>query len=223
MKKIATIYTDFPTKFGIPRQGNLVEELKGKIIFEEEYRNREAFRGLEDFSHLWLLWEFSENKEAGWTPTVRPPKLGGNVRKGVFATRSPFRPNPIGLSCVKLDRIEFSKEKGPILHVAGADLVDGTPIFDVKPYLPYADSIPDAANGFTQKTKDKKLSVEFPEELRKIVPEGKEAALMKVLELDPRPGYQSDETRVYGFSFAGVEVKFVVEEEKRAKVIAIEK
>ena len=222
MKKIATIYTDFPTKFGIPRQGNLVEELKGKIIFEEEYRNREAFRGLEDFSHIWILWEFSENREAGWTPTVRPPKLGGNVRKGVFATRSPFRPNPIGLSCVKLDRIEFSKEKGPILHVAGADLVDGTPIFDVKPYLPYADSIPDAANGFTQKTKDKKLSVEFPEELRKKVPEGKEDALMKVLELDPRPGYQSDETRVYGFGFAGYEVKFMVEEEKRIKVVSIE-
>ncbi|MCR5737482.1 MAG: tRNA (N6-threonylcarbamoyladenosine(37)-N6)-methyltransferase TrmO [Eubacterium sp.] len=222
MKKIATIYTDFPTKFGIPRQGNLIEELKGKIVFEEAYRNREAFRGLEDFSHIWLLWEFSENQREGWSPTVRPPKLGGNVRKGVFATRSPFRPNSIGLSCVKLEKIEFTKEQGPVLHVAGADLMNGTPIYDIKPYLPYVDSIPDAANGFTERTKDQKLFVEFPEEMWEKVPEGKMEALVKVLELDPRPGYQKEESRIYGFGFAGTEVKFMVEEEKRIKVVSIE-
>ncbi|MCR5703674.1 MAG: tRNA (N6-threonylcarbamoyladenosine(37)-N6)-methyltransferase TrmO [Eubacterium sp.] len=222
MKKIATIRTDFPTKFGIPRQGNLIEELKGTILFEEEYQNREAFRGLEDFSHIWILWEFSENKREEWFPTVRPPKLGGNIRKGVFATRSPFRPNPIGLSCVKLEGIEFTKNQGPVLHVAGADLMDGTPIYDIKPYLPYVDSIPEATNGFTEQTKNRKLSVEFPEELQKKVPEGKVESLIKILELDPRPGYQSDENRVYGFSFAGIEVRFVVEEDTRIRVIEIE-
>ena len=213
MKKIATIHTDFPTKFGIPRQGNLIEELKGTILFEEEYQNREAFRGLEEFTHLWILWEFSENKREKWFPTVRPPKLGGNIRKGVFATRSPFRPNPIGLSCVKLEKIEFTKNHGPILHVAGADLMDGTPIYDIKPYLPYVDSIPEATNGFARKYKNQILNVTIPEKLQEQMPNEKLEALVKVLEQDPRPGYQKDEERTYGFEFSDYEVRFLVEDQ----------
>lgn len=210
MQIIARIQTDFPGKFGIPRQSGLVEELKGKIIFEKEYRSTEAVRGLEEFSHIWLLWEFSETAAAKWSPTVRPPKLGGNTRMGVFATRSPFRPNPIGLSCVRLERIEWS-ELGPVLCVAGADLVDKTPIYDIKPYLPYADCHPDATGGFTERIEKGLLEVEIPEDLLKKLPQEKRDALRQVLALDPRPSYQKDEKRVYGFGFAGYEVRFCVQ------------
>ena len=187
---IARIRTDFPTKFGIPRQSGLVKELQGTIIFEPEYRNPEAVRGLEDFSHVWLIWEFSESKRDGWSPTVRPPKLGGNIRKGVFATRSPFRPNPIGLSAVKLEKVDIHPELGPVLHVSGADLMDGTPIYDIKPYIPYADCIPDAKGGFTRETDNSLLEVIFPENLLEIIPFEKQKAVMQILAFDPRPSYQ---------------------------------
>ena len=207
---IARIRTDFPTKFGIPRQSGLVKELQGTIIFEPEYRNPEAVRGLEDFSHVWLIWEFSESKRDGWSPTVRPPKLGGNVRIGVFATRSPFRPNPIGLSAVKLERVEFHKKFGPVLHVSGADLMDGTPIYDIKPYIPYADCIPDGKGGFTEETDNILLEVYFPEELLNFITNEKQKALLQVLALDPRPSYQEDEERIYGLEFAGFDIRFRV-------------
>ncbi len=212
MKVIARIYTDFTEKFGIPRQSGLIEELKGRIVFEKEYRSADAVRGLQDFSHIWLIWQFSEAvREKGWSATVRPPLLGGNTRMGVFATRSPFRPNPIGLSCVKLERIEFTEE-GPVLYVAGADLMNGTPIYDIKPYLPYADCKPDAVGGFTENLAERRLEVEISEELLDRVPVDKREALIKVLEADPRPSYQSDPERVYGMSFAGLEIKFSVSE-----------
>lgn len=210
MKPIAYIHTDFHTKFGIPRQSGLVKELKGYITFEEEYRSREAFRGLEEFSHIWLLWEFSENKDKKWSPTVRPPKLGGNVRKGVFATRSPFRPNPIGLSCVKLECIEYSKMKGPILHVAGADLLDNTPIYDIKPYLAYVDSKPEATGGFTDRLAKREFEVVFENDTKGIIPEDKEEALIEILKQDPRPSYQDDADRVYGMEFGDWEIGFSV-------------
>lgn len=212
MKKIAVIRTDFPTKFGIPRQSGLVEELKGTIIFEPEYRNPDALRGLEDFSHIWLLWEFSEAIVNTWSPTVRPPKLGGNTRKGVFATRSPFRPNPIGLSSVKVEKIEHTEQYGAVLHVSGADLMDGTGIYDIKPYIPYADCHTDAVGGFAKDSTFPELHVEFPEELKNKFPKEKLEALIRVLALDPRPAYQNDPERVYGFGFAGYEIKFVVKE-----------
>lgn len=207
---IAHIKTDFPTKFGIPRQSGLVKELQGRIVFEPEYRNPEAVRGLEDFSHVWLIWEFSESRRDGWSPTVRPPKLGGNVRKGVFATRSPFRPNPIGLSSVKLEKVEIHPELGPVLHVSGADLMDGTPIYDIKPYIPFADCIVDAKGGFTEETDNSLLEVYFPEELLNIIPNEKQKALLQVLTLDPRPSYQEDEERIYGLEFAGFDIRFRV-------------
>lgn len=207
---IAHVKTDFPTKFGIPRQSGLVKELQGRIVLEPEYRNPEAVRGLEDFSHVWLIWEFSESRRDGWSSTVRPPKLGGNVRKGVFATRSPFRPNPIGLSAVKLERVEFHKKFGPVLHVSGADLMDGTPIYDIKPYIPFADCIVDAKGGFTEETDNSLLEVYFPAELLDIIPNEKQKALLQVLTLDPRPSYQEDEERVYGLEFAGFDVRFQV-------------
>lgn len=207
---IAHIKTDFPTKFGIPRQSGLVKELQGRIVFEPEYRNPEAVRGLEDFSHVWLIWEFSESRRDGWSPTVRPPKLGGNVRKGVFATRSPFRPNPIGLSAVKLEKVEIHPELGPVLHVSGADLMDGTPIYDIKPYIPFADCIVDAKGGFTEETDNSLLEVYFPAELLDIIPNEKQKALLQVLTLDPRPSYQEDEERVYGLEFAGFDIRFRV-------------
>ncbi len=210
MKIIAHIYTDFPEKFGIPRQSGLIEELEGKIVFMPEYRNPEALRGIEDFSHIWLLWEFSEAVREEWKPTVRPPLLGGNKRMGVFATRSPFRPNSIGLSSVKLDRVEMTEKEGTVLYVKGADLMNGTPIYDIKPYLPYADSHPDAVGGFTETLSERQLEVDFPEELLKKVPEEKRNALIKVLACDPRPSYQNDRERVYGLPFGGVEVKFRV-------------
>lgn len=210
LRIIARIHTDFKTKFGIPRQSGVVEELKGEIVFEPEFRNPDAVRGLEDFSHIWLIWQFSENLRADWSPTVRPPRLGGNTHIGVFATRSPFRPNSLGLSSVKLDGIEYTADRGAVLHVSGADLMDGTPIFDIKPYIPYADCHADALGGFTDKTEFKTLKVVIPEALKSKIPEGKLAALTGVLQNDPRPHYQNDPERVYGFEFAGREIRFKV-------------
>ena len=214
MRVIAKIRTDFPTKFGIPRQSGIIESLRGTVVFEPEYRNPEAVRGLEDFSHLWLIWEFSEAKRDEWSPTVRPPRLGGNTREGVFATRSPFRPNPIGLSSVKLERIEFDPKLGPVLHVSGADLMDGTPIYDIKPYIAYTDSHPDAVSGFASKPAEHLLTVVFPEELLNKVPESQRKSLIAVLEHDPRPQYQDDPERVYGMAFADLEVRFKVAQTK---------
>ena len=214
MKPIAHIQTDFPTKFGIPRQSGIIPSLQGRIVFEPEYRNAEAVRGLEEFSHIWLVWEFSEAVRDTWSPTVRPPRLGGNVRKGVFATRSPFRPNPIGLSSVKLEKIEIDPKLGPILYVSGADLMDGTPIYDIKPYIAYTDSHPEAVSGFASKPAEYLLEVDFPENLlSKIAPEKRET-LISVLAHDPRPQYQDDPERVYGMEFGGMEVKFRVENEQ---------
>ena len=210
MRPVARIRSDFPEKFGIPRQSGIVDSLEAKILFEPEFRVMDAVRGLEDFSHIWLIWEFSEAVRDTWSPTVRPPRLGGNVRMGVFATRSPFRPNPIGLSCVKLMKVEQDEAFGPVLTVAGADLMDGTPIYDIKPYIPYADCHPDAKGGFTTKVDMKPLTIDFPAELLKKVPQEKREALIGVLEQDPRPRYQKDPERVYGLSFAGMEIKFSV-------------
>lgn len=210
MRVIAHIHSDFPEKFGIPRQSGIIDELQATVVFEPEYRNTDAFRGLEGFSHLWLLWQFSECANKDWSPTVRPPRLGGNTRMGVFATRSPFRPNNIGLSCVRLIKIDFESENAPILHIAGADIMDGTPILDVKPYLPYADSVPDATGGFALQSKEDILKVEFPDDLLMKIPAEKRTALLRVLAQDPHPAYQTDSKRVYGFSFAGFTVKFTV-------------
>ena len=210
---IALIRTEFPAKFGIPRQAGLAEELRGKIVFEPAYRVDEALRGLEGFSHIWLIWGFSENRDRGWTPTVRPPRLGGNARLGVFATRSPFRPNGLGLSCVRLLSLRKEEGLGTTLLVAGADLMDGTPIYDIKPYLPYADCRPEAGGGFAAGVPDR-LEVLIPPEHKEKVPEEKRAALMEVLAQDPRPSYQEDPERVYGMSFAGLEVRFRVENDR---------
>lgn len=207
MKIIARIRTPFKTKFGIPRQSGIAADVKGKIIFEPGYREIEAVRGLEGFSHIWLIWCFSEAVTDKWSPTVRPPRLGGNARMGVFATRSPFRPNPIGLSSVKLDRIEYTADRGPVLHVRGADLMDGTPIFDIKPYVAYADSHPDAVGGFTDTAQFNKLHVEISDGLTTPLPDG----LIEVLENDPRPRYHDDPERVYGMEYDGREVKFRVQ------------
>ena len=216
MNPIARIRTDFPEKFGIPRQPGVVESLKGRIVFEPEYRNPDMIRGLEEFSHLWLIWEFSENLDeegkARWSPTVRPPRLGGNERLGVFATRSPFRPNPIGLSVVKIDNVEFNTSEGPVIHVLGADMVDGTPIYDIKPYIPYADSIPDAKGGFTDNMEYKTLGVIWEID-KKGIPEDVCKSLEGILSNDPRPHYQNDPDRIYGMSYAGYEVKFKVTDE----------
>ena len=222
MKVIARIHTDFPTKFGIPRQSGIIASLQGRIVFEPEYRNAEAVRGLEEFSHIWLIWEFSEAVREDWSPTVRPPRLGGNVRKGVFATRSPYRPNPIGLSSVKLERIEIDPKLGPVLHVAGADLMDGTPINDIKPYIAYTDSHPEAVSGFASKPAEYLLNVDLPEALLQIIPETQRESLIEVLAHDPRPQYHDDPERVYGMEFGGMEVKFQVEE-MRLKVVEIKK
>ncbi len=211
MKTIATIRSDFPQKFGIPRQSALIEELRASIIFEKEFRDPNCVMGLEEFSHIWILWEFSENKKAGWSPTVIPPRLGGKVHKGVFATRSPFRPNPIGLSCVRLESIEMNASLGPILHVLGADLKDGTPILDIKPYIRYADCHPDAVSGFADKVKDYHLEVVFPEELLAKLPEEKRHAAVRILEEDPRPAYQHDPGRRYGTAFAGWDIRYHVD------------
>ena len=211
MKVIARIHTDFPTKFGIPRQSGIVASLQGRIVFEPEYRNAEAVRGLEEFSHIWLIWEFSKAVREGWSPTVRPPRLGGNVRKGVFATRSPFRPNPIGLSSVKLVKAEIDPQLGPVLYVAGADLMDNTPIYDIKPYIAYTDSHPDAVSGFASKPAEYLLEVDFPEELLESVPTNLRESLIDVLAHDPRPQYHDDPERVYGMVFGGMEIKFRVD------------
>jgi len=212
LKIIAHIRSDFSEKFGIPRQSGLVEELKAVIVFEPEFRNPDALRGLEGFSHLWLIWQFSKAVRQDWSPTVRPPRLGGNERMGVFATRSPFRPNPIGLSCVKLDRVELHPELGPVIHVAGADLLDGTPIYDIKPYLPYADCKPDAVGGFASAPKEATLQVVCSDEVMAQFPAERRSALLGVLAQDPRPSYQNDPEREYGMGFAGFNVRFTVEE-----------
>lgn len=221
MEIVARIHNDFPTKFGLPRQSGLADSLEAMIVFEEKYRNADALRGLEGYSHLWLIWEFHQAKREAWSPTVRPPRLGGNKRMGVFATRSPFRPNPIGLSCVKLLRIEHKAHLGAVLCVTGADLMDGTPIYDIKPYLPYADCHPEATGGFAETVRAHALQVDIPPSLLSCVPEEKRKALVQVLSQDPRPGYQQDAERVYGFSFAGYEIRFRVEGE-RLTVCAIE-
>jgi len=213
LKIIARIRSDFPEKFGIPRQSGLVDDLKATVVFEPEFRNPDALRGLEGFSHLWLIWQFSKAVREDWSPTVRPPRLGGNERLGVFATRSPFRPNPIGLSCVRLDRVELHPELGPVIHVAGADLMDGTPIYDIKPYLPYADCKPDALGGFATLPKEATLEVDCPEELLARFPADRRAALLAVLAQDPRPSYQNDPERVYGMAFAGFNIRFTVAED----------
>ena len=211
MHVIATMHSAFPAKFGIPRQSGLVDGLRGEIIFTPEYRNADALRGLEDFSHIWLVWQFSGAVRDTWSPTVRPPRLGGNTRMGVFATRSPFRPNPLGLSSVKLEGIEMRPEVGPVLLVRGADLMDGTPIYDIKPYIPYADCHPDAAAGFTAQTQFHHVEVVCPEEVWAQVPAAERDGLRGVLENDPRPSYQHDPERVYGMEFAGLEVHFKVD------------
>ena len=214
MKIIARIRSPFPEKFGVPRQSGLVDSLKAQIVFEEEYRNPDAVRGLDGFSHIWLIWQFSGAVREGWSPTVRPPRLGGNERMGVFATRSPFRPNEIGLSSVRLEKIEIDPKLGPVLYVSGADLMDGTPIFDIKPYLPYCDSHPEAIGGWTDGADNRKLQVHFPEELLEKVPEAQREGLIGVLASDPRPRYQNDPERVYGMGFGGVNVKFTVDGEQ---------
>lgn len=211
LKVIARIHSDFSGKFGIPRQSGLAPSLRAEILFEPEYRAAEAVRGLEEFSHVWLIWQFSQAVRETWSPTVRPPRLGGNARMGVFATRSPFRPNPIGLSCVKLEEIKKDPVLGPVLVVSGADLMDGTPILDLKPYLPYADAHPEATGGFTGNVGGTTLRVECPPELLEAVPEDKRQALLGVLSRDPRPSYQHDSSRVYGMAFAGLEVGFTVD------------
>lgn len=209
---IARMHSDFPTKFGIPRQSGLVEELESTIVFEPEFRNPDALRGIEGYSHLWIIWQFSQAVRQEWSPTVRPPRLGGNTRMGVFATRSPFRPNNLGLSCVKLLGVEHTQTEGTVLHVAGADLMDGTPIFDIKPYVPYSDSFPDAAGGFTDTADDFILNVEFPKHLLSKIPTNKQQAAIGVLSHDPRPSYQRKSGRIYGLSFAGFDIRFTVEE-----------
>ena len=213
IRPIARLKSDFPTKFGIPRQSGLVEELRSTIVFEPEYRNPDTLRGIEGFSHLWLIWQFSEAVRDDWSPTVRPPRLGGNARMGVFATRSPFRPNNLGLSCVKLLGMEQTANDGMVLHVAGADLMDGTPIFDIEPYIPYSDSHPDALGGFTDTAGAFILNVEFPQELLKHLPADKQDAAKAVLSHDPRPSYQRKPGRVYGLSFAGFDIRFTVEDD----------
>ncbi len=212
MKIIAKIETDFPEKFGIPRQSGLIEELKGTIVFEPQYRNKEALKGLEGYNYIWLLWQFEGVERDTWSVTVRPPRLGGNKHMGVFATRSPFRPNPIGLSSVKLERIELDTQRGPVLHVSGIDLRHNTPIYDIKPYLPYVDCHTDATGGFAHEVKDYELQVVFPEELLKCIPEEKRQAILAVLRQDPRPSYHNDPERKYGVTFAGFNVCFTVAE-----------
>lgn len=211
MKVIARIRSELPEKFGIPRQSGLVPELRSTLVFEPEFRNPDALRGLEGFSHIWLIWQFSEAVREDWSPTVRPPRLGGNLRLGVFATRSPFRPNPLGLSCVKLEGIVQDPALGPTLLLGGADLMDGTPVYDIKPYLPYADSVPDALGGFAAAAPPAGLEVELPEDLSPL-PEEKREALLGVLAQDPRPRYQNDPDREYGMKFSGCEVRFRVKD-----------
>ena len=210
---IARMHSDFATKFGIPRQSGLVEQLRSTIVFEPEFRNADALRGIEEFSHLWIIWQFSEAVRTGWSPTVRPPRLGGTVRMGVVATRSPYRPNNLGLSSVKLLGVEETAEFGTVLHVGGADLMDGTPIFDIKPYIPYGDCHPDASGGFTDKAGEFLLQVDFPQQWLEVLPEDKQDAAIGVLSHDPRPSYQKDPDRIYGLTFAGYDIRFQVKED----------
>lgn len=210
---IARMHSDFATKFGIPRQSGLVQALRSTIVFEPEYRNSDALRGIEEFSHLWIIWQFSQAVRQGWSPTVRPPRLGGNTRMGVFATRSPFRPNNLGLSSVTLLGVEQTAEYGTVLHVGGADLLDGTPIFDIKPYIPYGDCHPEATGGFTDRAGEFLLKVEFPPQLLKKLPEDKREAAIGVLSHDPRPSYQRQPERIYGLNFAGCDIRFRVEQD----------
>lgn len=209
---IARIHNDFPSKFALPRQSGLAESIKSRIVFEAEYRRQEAVRGLEQFSHIWLLWGFSMNAPRHWSPTVRPPRLGGNVRMGVFATRSPYRPNPIGLSCVRLDALEKTTGNGIVLHVSGADLMDGTPIYDIKPYLAYTDCHSEARGGFAEAHKNDKLHVDFPGSLMQQIPADKSNALLQALACDPRPAYQHDPERTYSFEYAGLRIRFRVKD-----------
>ena len=211
MKQIATVYTDFPTKFGVPRQSGLVKELRGKIIFEPKYRQAEAFRGLEDYSHIWVLWEFSLAQRKDWSATVKPPRLGGKTHMGVFATRSPFRPNPIGLSCVRLDGIEFTQKYGSVLYISGIDMADQTPVYDIKPYLPYADAYPQAKGGFGEHVKDYELEVEFDNALLERIPPEKQKGAIAFLRQDPRPSHQNRPERVYKIAYAGRDIHFVVQ------------
>lgn len=213
LKRIARVHTDFPTKFGIPRQAGLVEALEAEVVFEPEFRNPDAVRGLEGFSHIWLIWGFSEAGRENWSATVRPPRLGGNTRMGVFATRSPFRPNPIGLSSVRLVSVILDDPRGPVLRVTGIDMMDGTPVYDIKPYLPL-DAHPDAAGGFADAYQKYGLKVDFPGKWLEMIPVGKRAALIGALENDPRPSYQNDPDRRYGFAFAGLDVRFKVDEDR---------
>ena len=212
MRIIARMHSDFPAKFGIPRQSGLVDSLESTIVFEVPFRNPDALRGLENFSHLWIIWQFSEAICRDWSPTVRPPRLGGNTRMGVFATRSPFRPNAIGLSSVRILEIEETPQLGSVIRVAGADLMDGTPILDIKPYIPYSDCHPDAAGGFTEHARDFLLKVHFPLDLLEKIPENKRCALTSILSHDPRPSYQRDSERIYGLSFAGFNIRFQISE-----------
>ena len=212
MRPVAHICSDFPTKFGIPRQSGLVDDLTATVVFEPEFREPEALRGIEGFSHLWLIWEFSQARRQEWSPTVRPPRLGGNIRLGVFATRSPFRPNPIGLSCVKLAAVERVEGLGTVLRVTGADLMDGTPILDIKPYVPYADCHPDASGGFASTAASPSLEVECPDDLLSLVSSDRQSALLDVLAHDPRPRYHDDPDRVYSFEFAHWRIRFSVRE-----------
>ncbi len=221
LRPIARVHSDFGSKFGVPRQSGLVPELTAELEFEPEFRSPEAVRGLEAFSHIWLIWQFSENADRGWSPTVRPPRLGGNRRVGVFASRSPFRPNPLGLSCVRLLEVRQDQARGPLLLLGGADLVDGTPVYDIKPYVPYADCHPEAAGGFAEEVAWRPLEVDFPPELLERVPEEKRAALRGILAMDPRPAYQKDPGRIYGFAFAGLELRFSVGE-GRLRVLTAE-
>lgn len=219
---IANIYTDFPEKFGLPRQAGLVGELEGKIVFKEEYRFSEALRGLEGFSHLWLIWQFSECADEEWHPTVRPPRLGGNKRVGVFASRSPFRPNSLGLSCVKIEKIDTDCENVPVIYVSGIDMLDGTPIFDIKPYIPFVDIKADAKEGYTEQTKFYRAKVKYSEQTVKDIPAEKLKALIRVLENDPRPSYKANEKREYALSFAGFNIRFSAEDDE-IEIIKAEK
>lgn len=224
LKQIARIQTDFPTKFGLPRQGCFAESLVGKIIFEPEYQKKEALRGIEEYSHLWLLWGFSMAERAVWTPTVKPPRLGGKIHKGVFATRAPFRPNPIGLTCVKLERVEWDGSKGPMLLVSGIDMMSGSPIYDIKPYLPYADAYPEALGGFGEKVKDQTLEVCFPTELLELLPADKRQGALEMLRQDPRPPYHNHAEQIYKIAYAGYDIHFTVEENRLTvcRVIVLE-
>lgn len=213
IRPVAVIRTEFPSKFGIPRQAGLVKSLAAEIVFEQEFRNPDALRKIDSFSHLWLIWGFSASRRSSWSPTVRPPRLGGNERVGVFASRSPFRPNSLGLSVVELERVDWDDARGPVLHVRGADLMDGTPIYDIKPYIAYSDCIEGAQCGYASVAPEGRVQVDFPQELLQKVPEDRREALIGVLAQDPRPAYQNDPQRVYGFPFAGWEVRFTVDKD----------